>query len=134
MPQSITSVTGPDGTARVSTKGGDQLAVVGVFAAGLPMTAHLGLVGDATDPPCYFGQGVGYTGASADGLTVEIIAPPRPATDSAILSIVVDGETLNFGPVEVVERNWPSVVFNARRNFPPWSAVGRRRLELEELE
>jgi hypothetical protein len=130
----ITSVTGPDGTARVSTKGGDVLQVSGVFAADTPMTAYFGENGDTTDLPCYFGPGLGYTGTSVDGETVQVIAPPHPKSTTAKVTLVVSGEELVSPAIEVVERTWPSVGFSMRRSFPPWAGVGPRRLPLEDLE
>ncbi len=133
----VGSVVGPDGTARVSSKGGELLTaalVSSVGFAGLPMQAYFGPLGTAADPPCYFGQGLGYTGASADGLTVQVTAPPTTKTAAAKLTIVVDGNTLVSPATEVVERTWPAAQFTMRRNFPPWAGVGARRLTLEDLE
>lgn len=133
--QSIDSVVGPDGTARVTTKGGDVMTATGSFTELATMRAYFGLAGDDTDTPCYFGFGLGYdAGYSEDGETVQIIAPPHSKTSSAILTIVVDGDTLNFGPIEVAERSWPGKLHTMRKNFAPWQAVGARHLESEDLE
>jgi hypothetical protein len=131
---SLNSVTGPDGTARVSTKGGELLTVVGKFPALTAMQAYFGPSGDTTDPECYFGFGLGYTGSSADGATVTVIAPPAARTTTAYLTLVVDGDTLVSPAIEVVERNWPEATHSMRRNIEPWKALGPRRLGEEGLE
>ncbi len=131
-PPSIASVVGP-----VSTKGGELLTAVlsnAAGLAGLPMAAYFGPLGTTADPGCYFGQGLGYTGASADGLTVQVTAPPTAKTAAAKLTIVVDGNTLVSPAINVVERNWPGALHQMRRNFSPWAAMGARRLDSEDLE
>jgi hypothetical protein len=130
----VSSVVGPDGTARVSTKGGDLLEVAGKFQALMPMQAYFGENGDGSDTPCYFGQGYGYSGMSADGTTVTVIAPPHPKSTTAYLTLVVDGKTLVSPAIDVVERNWPGKIHRSRASFAPWNALGARRLSEEGLD
>jgi hypothetical protein len=135
MAQSITSVAGPDGNPRVSSKGGDVLDVLGSFTVNAPMAAYFGENGDTTDAPCYFGPDLGYdAGFSADGTTVEVVTPPHAKSTTAKLTIVVDSETLVSGNIEVVERNWPATLHGMRKSFPPWAHVGSRNLVDEGLE
>lgn len=135
MAQSITTVTAPDGVSRVTTRGGIELSVVGVFTVGALMRAYLGTTGSVADEPCYFGPGLGYTGgSSADGTTVTVVSPILELSGSVTLTIVVDGDTLTKGGIAVIEHPWPKAVFSIRRNFPPWAAVGRRSLDLEDIQ
>lgn len=134
MASAIAGVVGPTGESLVSTKGGEVLTVTGNWPSGLTLTAHLGYVGDSSDPPCYFGFGEGYSGTSetvSGNEVVQVVAPPLEK-GSATLTLVADQE-ITF-PVTVVERNWPGALHQMRRNFPPWKALGARRLDSEDLE
>ena len=115
--------------------GGDQLTIAGSFAANEDLEVFVGQAGDVTDEPAYSGKvGFGYLPQSADGLALAFVMPPVEFLGSFKVTVrrVFDQTTQTFVAVgTIVERNWPGKTFGSRKSFPPWSAAGRRRLELE---
>ncbi len=117
--------------------GGDQFTVTGTFAEKEDLEVFVGENGDVTDEPAYSGQqGFGYLPQSSDGLEVAFVIPPLDFLGSFHVTVrrVSDMSTQTFmNQGKIVERNWPSKTFGSRKSFPPWSAAGKRRLELEAL-
>jgi hypothetical protein len=112
----------------VSTSGGSKIVATGLFPIGEAPDAYFW-----PSYTCYGGPGKGYSPISEDGLTIELYTPPMPKAGYALVAEFVS-KTVSASPVYIVERNWPQTAFEARRRFPPWTAVGARRLMLEELE
>lgn len=102
------------------------LTLVGTLTAGTIQIFLDGL-------PCYGGQGFGYlpltTGVS--GSTVKIFTPPSSA---GVLNLTAQqGNLVSPGfPIIVLERSWSSKQFEMRKSFPPWYALGSRRLGEED--
>jgi hypothetical protein len=110
----------------ISERGGQLVTMTGLFVVAEPLDVRI------AGEPCYGGQNKGYSPSSDDGLIVEIASPPL--TVGGIQLVTVEGSSGELsGLIGVVERSWPKAEFEARRNHPPWSALGARRLEMESL-
>ena len=116
----------------VSESGGELLSVAGTFPAGEDLAVHFGPLGTVGDPPCYGGQGWGYSPQSADGSTLVIVLPPG-AVGAATLTVdhPVEG-TDTLAGFSVVVRSYAQSVHSIRQAFPRWVGVGSRRLDGEE--
>lgn len=110
--------------------GGQELALAGTIPTDHPIQAYLGPLGTTDDPPCYGGEGNGYSGFwSEDGATARCVAPPTEP-GAVVLTLVQNGVTVNYS-LTVVAAPHQTSVLSLRRDFPPWSKVGPRRLDLE---
>jgi len=117
----------------ISEVGGHQLELTGTFPAGTDLEVYIGPSGDETDPPAYGGEDRGYRPVSEDGSSVAVVTPPlAPGTHSVSWRTAGSGSPpAVLGTLQVLERNWPAKLYIQRNNFPPWTGVGRRRLEIE---
>jgi hypothetical protein len=113
----------------IGNSGGEQIAVAGTFPVNLGLTAYLGPNGDDTDPPCYGGEGFGYSPQSADGASLVVVAPPVDA--GAAYLTVVDPQTGDSSalPITVVESPDHSKVFAMRSSWPGWVGLGKRSID-----
>ncbi len=119
----------------ISSVGGELLTITGTFPIDQTVQVHMGPLGTIEDPLCYGGQGLGYEVLSLDGTTIQFTAPPLTKGDIGIVvTIGVYATELPVGTLKAVERNWPGKLHRARANFPPWEAVGGRKLGEEGLE
>lgn len=120
--------------AVVQTIGGAKIIATGLFTKDSPLEVYLGPLGTVADPPCYGGSNKGYSPTSEDGVTVEFWTPPLDK-GAASVTIVDGASTLGgLSSLVVAERSWPHKGFDHRRRMQPWTAVGGRRLKLEDLE
>jgi len=127
MPVSITGLSAAVG----SSEGGTIITITASgLTAGTDLGVYLGTAGNDTDPPCYGGQGYGYTPQSVDGQTVNVATPPLdPGSYTLTLVQGPSSDTIAF---TVVERAYYGRRFSIRKSFPSWVAAGNRRLDLEE--
>lgn len=117
----------------ISTVGGELVTLRGLWPIDRAVDVHLGPLGTVDDPLCYGGLGLGYEALSEDGVTLEVASPPL--AKGAAGPTVVDGVTVvTAAAIEVVERSWPGKLHRARASFPPWKALGARKLGEEGLE
>lgn len=113
---------------QASCRGGETVTITGTFPRSTDLTVTIGGVA------AYGGSGFGTLPQSGDGLTVTVAVPAGlPGGDHAV--VVDDGvaPAISTDPIRVIERAWAQKVFSTRLAHPPWSAVGKRRLELEPL-
>lgn len=121
-PASVDSLDG----VPVTERGGHLLIATGTFVRGESLTVTIDGV------PCYGEQGNGYSPVSDDGQTLRFVSPPLTVGGAKVLEIETAAGSL-FGEVDVLERSWGSAEHEAHRSHPQWSAVGKRRLDLEDL-
>jgi hypothetical protein len=117
----------------VGCDGGHDVTITGTFPVNEPIEVFLGPHGNHFDAPCFGGAGYGYNPVSANGLTVTITTPPM-ATGTQKVTVRISRTNYAADDLKVVERVWRHKSYAIRSEFPPWSAVGARRLALEKLE
>lgn len=122
----LTAITDPV----VSTAGGDEVTITGVFPANEDLEVTINGV------LAYGGQGFGYAPQSSDGLTLTVAAPPlaKGAHDVNVKIVSTGFDTTMAGALTVVERPWPSKHSSTRASLPPWVGAGRRALTDEPEE
>lgn len=116
---------------KAPSDGGFTTTITGVFPVNVPLEVFIGPNNDATDPPCYGGEGRGYRPRSLDGTTLVLVTPPLSAGANFLNWREVGGPLNAWGGVSVIDRNWAMRTYRMRGLFPPWCGVGSRRLELE---
>ena len=116
-------VTGEDG--------GYKVTIGGVFPPDTPLEVFIGPNNDATDLPCYGGEGYGYLPQSHDGSTLILVTPPLPIGANYLNWRVIGGPLNAWGNVGVVDRHWQMKTYRMRASFPPWAGLGSRGLEGE---
>lgn len=110
-------------TTRIGIDGGYEIVIDGAMPAGVDIPVRVGPAGDATDPLCYGGPGLGYAGQSADGLTMTVYSPPLPTEEICNVTVDIGGLAI-VGTLEVVAVPIKTAVESKRKLFVPWMAVG----------
>ncbi|MBT8430098.1 MAG: hypothetical protein KJN79_09330 [Gammaproteobacteria bacterium] len=110
----------------ITERGGHLLTAVGAFPTGEDFAITI------DGEPCYGGQGFGYSPRSLDGTTIEFVSPPVALGAQKVVDIATTSGSL-IASVDVIERSWGSAEHEAHRDHPPWAAVGKRILDLEDL-
>jgi hypothetical protein len=114
--------------------GGDAVEISGVFTVGSPYRVYLGTAGSDADTACPSAvPGTGFDCYSDDGLTLRAAMPPvaNGELSARLLTVVHPVEGSSSLAITVLEAAHYSAVLSMRRSFPPITAVGPRRLELE---
>jgi hypothetical protein len=113
-----------------SRAGGTKITLTGIF----PTQQTYAITVDGVT--AYGGvAGQGNVIETTDGDTLSFVVPPLLLSQIGSVVVLVDkgGDTRQIN-LEISEKNFGFIQFEARRMFPPTVEVGPRRLELEPQE
>ena len=127
----VDGVSTANASGAISTAGGDEVTILmgGLgLAEGTDVVVRLGGV------LAFGGQGFGYVPQVGAANAITVFAPPLPKglADVSVTVVSTSEEFSLTGGVTVLERNWPSKLFESRKSFPRWQGVGNRSLDGED--
>lgn len=115
----------------LDARGGEWIALQGVFPRGVTLTARLGPTGTGSDPACSSGTpGAPLALVSPDGLTLQC-ATPAPLAKTGLVLRVAFGSLAGTFAIDATEGTHAVRVHSLRRMFAATDAAGARSMAEE---
>lgn len=126
----------------ISSDGGREIVITGVFEAGHRYQVHIGDLGSNADPVCHSGiagqSSIVYPRRFIAGGVLDTITAYSPKMNAGAVPysiFVLDPDSLEAhvlsGSITVVKRQFFTTVYAIRHMQPPKYDVGPRRIDLE---